>query len=143
VKIPVAQKPNSSVIFTGRKDILDKLQKIFFRRVDSRRGHVVEISGPPGCQSGKPENTYLCLIILIFLNFENKENKESKRDFQPIFDLYFIQIKRTVFLSTIRMFKYNKELNLKKEKNLCPGRCEIAKKYAVSSATRSCSTARG
>jgi hypothetical protein len=31
--------------------------------------------------SGKPENAYLCLIILISLNFENKEDKQNKRDF--------------------------------------------------------------
>ena len=29
VKVPVPQKPNSSLIFTGRKDILNKLGKIF------------------------------------------------------------------------------------------------------------------
>ena len=28
-KIPVLQKPNSSLIFTGRKDILNQLGKIF------------------------------------------------------------------------------------------------------------------
>jgi hypothetical protein len=31
--------------------------------------------------SGKPENAYLCLIILISLNFENKKDKQNKQDF--------------------------------------------------------------
>ena len=31
------QKPNSSLIFTGRKDILDKLGKIFAPRTDIRQ----------------------------------------------------------------------------------------------------------
>ena len=29
IKIPVFQKPNSSPMFTGRRDVLDKLGKIF------------------------------------------------------------------------------------------------------------------
>ena len=36
MKIPVLQKPNSSSLFVGRKDILDKLQKIFFHCTDSK-----------------------------------------------------------------------------------------------------------
>jgi hypothetical protein len=32
--ISVPQKPNSTSIFTGRKDILEKLENIFFRRAD-------------------------------------------------------------------------------------------------------------
>ena len=35
MKIPVSQKPYSSPIFTGRKDILDKLRKIFVHRANS------------------------------------------------------------------------------------------------------------
>ena len=35
IKIPVSQKPNSSPIFTGRKDILEKLGKIFVHRADT------------------------------------------------------------------------------------------------------------
>ena len=36
VNIPVTQKPNSSPIFTGRRDVLDKLEKIFPHQVTSR-----------------------------------------------------------------------------------------------------------
>ena len=36
MEIPVPQKPNSSLIFTGRKDILDKLGKIFVPHTSSR-----------------------------------------------------------------------------------------------------------
>ena len=36
VKVPVTQKPNSSRIFTGRRDVLDKLEKIFALQVTSR-----------------------------------------------------------------------------------------------------------
>ena len=32
MKIPVAQKPNSSPFFTGRKDVLDNLGKLFVPR---------------------------------------------------------------------------------------------------------------
>ena len=35
-KIPVPQKPNSSPLFTGRKDILDKLGNIFVHSANSR-----------------------------------------------------------------------------------------------------------
>ena len=34
--IPVTQKPDSSPIFTGRRDVLDKLEKIFSHKVTSR-----------------------------------------------------------------------------------------------------------
>ena len=34
-KIPVPQKPNSSPLFTGRKDILDKLGNIFVHCANS------------------------------------------------------------------------------------------------------------
>ncbi|KAF8803027.1 hypothetical protein BYT27DRAFT_7110888, partial [Phlegmacium glaucopus] len=34
--IPVTQKPNSSPIFTGWQDVLDKLGKIFVHRATSR-----------------------------------------------------------------------------------------------------------
>ena len=37
MKIPILQKPNSSLIFTGRKDILNKLGKIFAPHTDSRQ----------------------------------------------------------------------------------------------------------
>ncbi|KAF8804460.1 hypothetical protein BYT27DRAFT_7193934 [Phlegmacium glaucopus] len=36
MKIPITQKPNSSPIFTGRKDVLDKLGKIFVHHATSR-----------------------------------------------------------------------------------------------------------
>jgi hypothetical protein len=36
MKIFVPQKPNSSPIFTGRKDVLEKLKKIFVHRADTR-----------------------------------------------------------------------------------------------------------
>jgi len=36
MKIPVPQKPNSSPIFTGRRDVLDKLGKIFVQCFDSQ-----------------------------------------------------------------------------------------------------------
>jgi Holliday junction resolvasome RuvABC ATP-dependent DNA helicase subunit len=36
VRIPVTQKPNSSTIFTGRQDVLDKLEKIFIHQVTGR-----------------------------------------------------------------------------------------------------------
>ena len=36
LKIPVPQKPNSSLIFTGRKDILTKLGRIFTPHASSR-----------------------------------------------------------------------------------------------------------
>ena len=36
MNIPVTQKPDSSPIFTGRQDVLDKLEKIFTRQVTSR-----------------------------------------------------------------------------------------------------------
>jgi hypothetical protein len=36
VKIPVFQKPNPSPIFTGRKDVLHKLEKIFVPRTNSQ-----------------------------------------------------------------------------------------------------------
>jgi Holliday junction resolvasome RuvABC ATP-dependent DNA helicase subunit len=35
--VPVTQKPNSSSIFTGRRDILDKLEKIFALQVTSEK----------------------------------------------------------------------------------------------------------
>jgi len=35
MKTPVSQKPNSSPLFTGRKDVLDKLGKIFVHRASS------------------------------------------------------------------------------------------------------------
>jgi hypothetical protein len=88
----------------------------------------VDQAAPEAQSSGKPENAYLCLIILISLNFENKEDKQNKRDFWLIFDLYFIQIKKTVFLSTIRRFKYNKGLNLK----LCSKKKKKKKKSTIS-----------
>ena len=37
MKIPILQKPNSSLIFTGRKDILNRLGKIFAPHTDSRQ----------------------------------------------------------------------------------------------------------
>ena len=36
MNIPLTQKPNSSSIFTGRQDVLDKLEKIFTDQVTSR-----------------------------------------------------------------------------------------------------------
>lgn len=36
MKIPVPQKPNSSLLFTGRKNVLDKLGEIFVHRANSR-----------------------------------------------------------------------------------------------------------
>ena len=36
MKIPVPQKPNPSPLFTGRKDVLDKLGKIFVDRTNNR-----------------------------------------------------------------------------------------------------------
>ena len=36
INIPVTQKPNSSPIFTGRQDVLDKLEKIFTHQVTGR-----------------------------------------------------------------------------------------------------------
>ena len=36
MKIPVLQKPNSSSLFVGRKDVLDKLRKIFIHSADSK-----------------------------------------------------------------------------------------------------------
>src|SRR6266436_797599 len=36
MKIPVPQKPNSSTFFTGQKDILDKLEKIFICHAKGR-----------------------------------------------------------------------------------------------------------
>ena len=36
MKISVPQKPNSSPLFTGRKDVLDKLGKIFVHCTDSK-----------------------------------------------------------------------------------------------------------
>jgi hypothetical protein len=36
MKIPVPQKPNSSPLFTGRKDVLDKLGKIFVNRTNNK-----------------------------------------------------------------------------------------------------------
>ena len=35
--IPVPQKPNPSPLFTGRKDVLDKLGKIFINRTNGSR----------------------------------------------------------------------------------------------------------
>ena len=35
--MPILQKPNSSLIFTGRKDILDRLEKIFFHHANGKR----------------------------------------------------------------------------------------------------------
>ena len=37
MKISVLQKPNSSSLFVGRKDILDKLRKIFLHSADTLR----------------------------------------------------------------------------------------------------------
>ena len=34
--MPVTQMPNSSPIFTGRQDVLDKLEKIFVHKVTSK-----------------------------------------------------------------------------------------------------------
>ena len=36
MKIPVHQKPNTSPLFVGQKDVLDKLQKIFIHSADSK-----------------------------------------------------------------------------------------------------------
>ena len=36
ITIPATQKPNSSPIFTGRQDIIEKLEKIFTHQVTSR-----------------------------------------------------------------------------------------------------------
>ena len=36
IDIPITQMPNSSPIFTGRQDVLDKLEKIFVNQVTSR-----------------------------------------------------------------------------------------------------------
>jgi len=36
MKIPVLQKPNSSSLFVGRKDVLNKLRKIFVHSADSK-----------------------------------------------------------------------------------------------------------
>ena len=36
INIPLTQKPNSSPIFTGRQDVLDKLEKIFTHQATSR-----------------------------------------------------------------------------------------------------------
>ena len=35
IRIPVPQKPDSSPIFTGRKDVLEELGKIFVHRADT------------------------------------------------------------------------------------------------------------
>ena len=35
MKIPVLQKPNTSPLFVGQKDVLDKLRKIFIHHADS------------------------------------------------------------------------------------------------------------
>ena len=37
MKLPMFQKPNSSLIFTGRKDMLNKLGKIFAPRTNGRQ----------------------------------------------------------------------------------------------------------
>ena len=37
INIPVVQKPNSSPFFTGRQDVLDKLEMIFTYQVANRR----------------------------------------------------------------------------------------------------------
>jgi Holliday junction resolvasome RuvABC ATP-dependent DNA helicase subunit len=36
INISVTQMPNSSPIFTGRQDVLDKLEKIFIHQVSNR-----------------------------------------------------------------------------------------------------------
>jgi Holliday junction resolvasome RuvABC ATP-dependent DNA helicase subunit len=36
MKFPLLQKPNSSPIFTGQKDVLEKLEKIFGHRADGK-----------------------------------------------------------------------------------------------------------
>jgi Holliday junction resolvasome RuvABC ATP-dependent DNA helicase subunit len=36
MKIPVSRKPNSSSLFIGRKDVLDKLEKIFVHGADNK-----------------------------------------------------------------------------------------------------------
>ena len=36
MKIPVTRRPNASSLFVGRKDVLDRLQKIFIQRADSK-----------------------------------------------------------------------------------------------------------
>ena len=37
MNIPVVQKPNSSSIFTGRRDVLDKLEMIFIHQVTNKQ----------------------------------------------------------------------------------------------------------
>ena len=36
MKIPVCQQPNSSSLFVGREDVLDKLRRIFIHHADSK-----------------------------------------------------------------------------------------------------------
>ena len=48
MKIPVLQKPNSSSLFVGQKDVLDKLWKIFIHCADSRLRHSCLLWGTGG-----------------------------------------------------------------------------------------------
>jgi replication-associated recombination protein RarA len=48
MKISVTQKPNSSPIFTGRKDVLDKLGKIFVHHTTSISWCSCLLWGPGG-----------------------------------------------------------------------------------------------
>ena len=56
--VPVTQMPNSSPIFTGRQDVLDKLEKIFLHQGTSRR-HSCVLWGMGGI--GK---TQICLKFI-------------------------------------------------------------------------------
>ena len=58
MKIPVLRKPNSSSLFVGRKDVLDKLRKIFIHSADSKR-HSCLLWGTGGI--GK---TQICLKFI-------------------------------------------------------------------------------
>ena len=58
MKIPVPQKPNPSPLFTGRKDVLDKLGKIFVDRTSNRPRRCCLLWGMGGI--GK---TQICLKL--------------------------------------------------------------------------------
>ena len=61
MKTPVIQKPNSSSLFVGREDVLDKLRKIFIHCADSK------LMSRPSCLlwgTGGIGKTQICLKIL-------------------------------------------------------------------------------
>ena len=58
MKTPVTRKPNSSPLFIGRKDVLDKLGKIFIHGADSK------LMSRPSCLlwgTGGIGKTQICL----------------------------------------------------------------------------------